>query len=203
MPILDRNDLKYNELGEVFAGQRYLPEYAEITRGGRGWSVQTATLFAPLVAIPTTVAILEVYNQPTSKMVMIIDTLFAVQVLATDVVQTFSIFAQVYTKAAPSLTALTIYSASGLAPYTPTVGTRVVTGVGTTVIANGWRPWGPVQAWALAAATPVNAWHTEINGRLLVPPGASLQLHVAGSLATASSFQVGASWYEANITAAT
>ena len=42
-----------------------------------------------------------------------------------------------------------------------------------------------------AAATPGNGWHAEVNGRLIVPPGASLCVTVAGSLATASSFQEG------------
>lgn len=201
MTLLEKKDLVFNDLGGLFAGERTLPEYAEASRAGNGWQVQTATLFAPLVAIPTTVAALEIYNQPTSGVALLIDTLYAMQVLSTAATQTYAIFAQVYTKAAPTLSALTVYSASGRTAYTPTVGTPIVTGVGTTVVANGWRPWGAAQAWGTAAATPGNAWHTEINGRILVPPGASLCLHVVGSLATASTFQVGASWYAAKIMA--
>ena len=203
MPLLDKNDLEFDGVGDLFAGARQLPEYTEATRAGNGWSCRTATLFAPDAAYPATTAALEIWNQTTSCMVMIVDTLFAVQILSTAATQTYAIFAQVYTKAAPTLTALSVYSASGRNPYTTTVGTRVVTGVGTTVIANGWRPWGNPQAWGTGAATPGNAWSAEINGRLIVPPGASLQIAVAGSLATASTFQAGASWYEAPLKAAT
>ena len=173
------------------------PDHMEITRLGGGWTAQTATLFAPLVAVPTTVAALELWNNTNNDMTMVIDTLFADQVLGTAATQTYAIFACVcIPKAVPTLTALTVNSLSGRGPYTSAVGSRVVTGVGTTVIAAGWRPWGDVQAWGTAAATPGNAWHVNVDGRLLVPPGCSLALHVVGSLATASTFQVGASWYE-------
>ena len=173
------------------------PAYAEASRLGIGWQCQTATLFAPLVAVPTTTAALELWNNTTSGMNMVVDTLFADQVLGTAATQTYAIFACVSVpKAVPTLTALAIHSTSGRSLITGSLGTRVVTGVGTTVVANGWRPWGNPQAWGTAAATPGNAWHAEINGRLLVPPGCALLLHVVGSLATASTFQVGASWYE-------
>lgn len=173
------------------------PPFFEMSRLGAGYQAQTATLFAPLTAIPTTTAALELWNNTTSGMTMAVDTLFASQILSTAATQTYAIYAQVTVpKAVPTVTALVIHSMSGRSPITSSAGTRVVTGVGTTVVANGWRPWGDTQAWGTAAATPGNSWHTEINGRLLVPPGCALTLHVTGSLATASTFQVGASWYE-------
>lgn len=169
------------------------PEYLETARRGDGWTVQTATLFAPLTAIPTTTAILELYNNG-SRLIVVRD-LFAMQVLATAVVQTFAIYAMVTTtKAVPSLTALSIHSTNGQNLITPTAAGELVTGVGTTVVANGWRPYGVVQAWGLAAATPGNSWSVDINGKIIVPPACSVCLHVAGSLATASSFQVGLSF---------
>ena len=191
--------LDANEKRELLIAQG-MPPYAEMTRKGEGWSVQTATLFAPLVAIPTTAAALEIYNNHSTAS-LIVDTLFASQVMATAVVQTFAIYACVSTrKAAPTNTALDLFSSNGRAKITTTASGEVITGIGTTVVANGWRPWGPPQAWALAAATPGNSWHVPIDGRLIVPPGAALLLHVMGSLATASSFQVGASWYKETVT---
>ena len=71
-----------------------LPHFAEIARRGTGFTVGTATLFAPLVAYPTTTAILEVYNNTTDKL-MVIGDLYASQILATAVVQTFAIYAMV------------------------------------------------------------------------------------------------------------
>ena len=173
------------------------PPFMEATRTGNGWSAQTATLFAPLVAVPSTVAALELWNNIASGMTMVISDLFADQILGTAATQTYAIFACVTTsKVVPTLTALAISSASGRTGYTSAVGTRVVTGVGTTVIANGWRPWGNPQAWGTAAATPGNAWNAAVDGKLIVPPGCSLVVHVVGSLATASTFQAGAAWFE-------
>lgn len=176
------------------------PPFTEIARRGEGYTVQTATLFAPLTAVPTTTAALEIYNNHPTK-AMIIGDLFADQILSTAATQTYAIYAQVTTlKAVPTLTALTLASLSGKTAVTPTASGEIVTGVGTTVIANGWRPWGSVQGWGTAAATPGNSWSAPVDGKLVIPKGASLCLHVVGSLATASTFQVGATFYMATMT---
>lgn len=190
--------LESNEFHELLVAQG-LPPYAEMTRKGGGWSMQTATLFAPLVAIPTTVAALEIYNN-MSKDSLIIDTLFASQVLSTAASQTYAIYACVSTtKAAPANTAIKMFSSSGRDVRETTAAGPIIAGIGTTVVANGWRPWGTVQAWGTATATPGNAWHVDIDGKLIVPPKRALLLHVVGALATASTFQVGASFYEADV----
>lgn len=199
----DGNDypLVANESKELIVAQG-LPPYTEMTRLGEGWTVQTSTLFAPLVAVPSTTAALELWNNTNSGVDLILDTVFADQILSTAATQTYAIYAMVTVpKAVPTLTALALNSMSGKAVLTSSVGAKVVTGVGTTVIANGWRPWGIAQAWGTAAATPGNAWHAEVNGRLIAPPGCSICLHVVGSLATASTFQVGASFYLADVSA--
>jgi hypothetical protein len=168
--------------------------YAETSRRGQSYTVGTATLFAPLVAYPTTTAALEVYNNHPTK-VMVISELYAAQILSTAASQTYAIFAMVTTtKAVPTLTALSVFSNSGKAVITPTASGEIVTGVGTTVIANGWRPWGPPQAWGTATATPGNAWSVPVDGKLIVPNGCSICIHVVGALATASTFQAGFSF---------
>ena len=180
--------------GNLLASQG-LPQYTEATRIGGGYHVMTATPFAPAAAVPTTTCKLEIFNNGSGSGAnsLVIDTLYAFQLLGTAATQTYAIWAQVYTKAAPTNTALTIASDSGRPDITS--GSSIITAVDTTVVAHGWRPWGNVQAWGTAAATPGNSWHAEVNGRLVVPPGAALCLSVVGSLATASTFHVGASWY--------
>lgn len=173
-----------------------IPPYAEMGRRRLGWTVGTSTLFAPLVAYPTTTAALEIYNNYETETALVVTDLYASQILSTAATQTYAIFAMVTTaKAVPSLTALSIFSMSGKALITPTAASEIVTGVGTTVVANGWRPWGDVQGWGTAAATPGNSWSADVEGKLVVPPGCSLCVHVVGSLATASTFQAGASFY--------
>lgn len=184
--------------GNVLMAQG-LPSYAEIMRQGDGWTVGTSTLFAPLVAYPTTTAALEVYNN--GSRVMVVSELYAAQILSTAATQTYSIFSMVTTaKAVPTLTALSVFSLSGKAIVTPTAAGEIVTGVGTTVVANGWRPYGSVQSWGTAAATPGNAWSVPVDGKLIVPPGCSVCVHVVGSLATASTFQAGLSFNWATMT---
>jgi hypothetical protein len=171
-----------------------LPPYAETNRRGDGWTVGTTTLFAPLVAYPSTVAALEVYNNGVRTMV--VSDLYAAQILSTAASQTYGLFAMITTqKAVPTLTALSVYSLSGKPLVTPTAAGEIVTGVGTTVVANGWRPWGPPQAWGTATATPGNAWSVPIDGKLIVPPACSICVHVVGALATASTFQAGLSFH--------
>jgi hypothetical protein len=181
------------DASQALLGSNSLPLYTEMMRQGDGWTVQTSTLFAPLVAIPTTTAALEVYNN--GDRALVVSDLFASQVLSTAATQTYAIYAMITTaKAVPTLTAMTMHSLSGKAAVVPTAASEVVTGIGTTVIANGWRPYGAVQAWGTAAATPGNAWSVPIDGKLIVAPNTSLCLHITGSLATASTFQVGCSF---------
>ncbi len=175
------------------------PPYTETTRQGKTYNVSTATAFAPVAAVPTTLAKLEIFNNTTGQaaMSMIVEDIFAFQLLSTAAVQTYGVWAMVTTqKAAPTNTALDIFSQSGLPKTTTTAASRVITAVDTTVVANGWRPYGPVQAWGLAAATPGNALVGSVDGRLIVPPLCSLCVVVIGSIGTASSFQCGASWAE-------
>ena len=172
-----------------------LPPFAEISRRGDGFTVGTTTLFAALVAVPTTTAILEVYNNSTDKL-MVVSDLYAIHVLSTAVVQGYGIYAMVTTsKAVPTLTALNLYSLSGKAIVVPTAASEIVTGVGTTVVDNGWRPYGNSPSFSLEAATPSMGWSANIDGRLVVPPRSSMCMHVAGSLATASAWQCGFSAY--------
>ncbi len=149
--------------------------------------------------MPTTTTALEIFNNTTgqSAVALVIEDIFAFQLLSTAAVQTYGVWAMVTTqKVAPTNTALSIFSQSGLPLQATTAASRIITAVNTTVVANGWRPYGVVQAWGLAAATPGNALVGPVDGRLIVPPLCSLCVTVVGSIATASSFTCGASWAE-------
>lgn len=191
--------LQSNQLNELLTAQG-LPAYTEMTRKGAGYTVKTATAFAPVAAVPTTTARLEIFNN-TSGTVLVVKDLFAFQLLSTAATQTYALWAMVTTaKAAPTNTALDLMSLSGKAKTTTTAAGAILTAVDTTVVDNGWRPYGSVQSWGTAAATPGNAWSAPVDGGLLVPYLSSLCIHVAGSIATASSFHCGASFYVAGIT---
>jgi hypothetical protein len=192
-----------NATGDLFVVQGTVPQYTEATRSGTGWNTQTATAFAAFAGVPTTTTRLEIFNntQGPGAVSLIIDGLWADQILATAVSWSAQIFAMVTTqKAIPTNTALDICSHSGRAKYTTTAAGRIVTAINTTVVENGWRPWGPPMAWGTAAATPGPSWSADVNGRLIVPPQASLCVAIMASVTTASAFQAGASWYEQPLT---
>lgn len=192
-------NISLNEGNEQIVAMGKLP-FAEMTRLGDGWTAQTATPFAPIAAVPSTTARLELFNNSSTRSMVVAD-LFAFQLLSTAATQTYSVWAQISTsKAAPTNTALVVASTCGKDAHTTTAGSPLLTGVDTTVVANGWRPYGNVQAWGTAAATPGNGWSAEVHGKLIVPPKRSLCIVVAGSIATASSFHCGATFYWDSVT---
>ena len=169
-------------------------QYTEITRGGEVWNAISAA-GTPLVVIPTTLCIAEYFNNTTDRVMEVMD-LFLFHLLGTAALHNLSLWAEVTPKkAAPSVaTSITIGSQSGKVPYTAIAGSDVVPAAGTTVIANGWRPWGMPGPGVVSTALPGEAWSVAVDGKLLVPPGCSLAITAVDALATASSVQVGASW---------
>ncbi len=172
------------------------PPYLEITRQGGHWNAISAA-GTPLVVIPTTLCILELFNNVNSGVHMVITDLFNFHLLGTAALHQQAIWAEVTPpKAIPSLSAIVIGSQSGRAPYTSTVGSHVVSAAGTTVVSAGWRPWGTAGSGVVSTALPGEAFSVPVDGKMIVPPGCSLALTVTDALATASSCQVGAAWVE-------
>jgi len=183
-----------NEVSEQLVAQG-LPSGTEMVRKGRAWGTMTVTAAAGIVVRPSTLAALELWNgYPTTNvgMSLIIDRLFFFNLVSTAVVEGFSGWAQVTTtKAAPSTASLAVRGNSGKQGY----GGSVINAIGTTVLDNGWFPWGNAYNKAAGGVVPFGAISAEINGRLIVPPGSSLCLHVVSSLA-GETFTMGAMWYE-------
>ena len=184
----------FDEAGNLLVAQGNAAPFTETTRQGL---TETAISAAgtPLVVIPTTLCIFELFNN-TSDEVMEIQDLFLLHLLGTTALHNLSLWACVVgEKAAPSLAAsITIGSQSGKPPVTATAASPVVPGAATTVIANGWRPWGQPGPGVVSTALPGEAFSAAVDGKLLVPPKRSLAITAVDALATASSVQVGASW---------
>jgi hypothetical protein len=182
-------------LGNQFVASGLTAPYFEATRQGGHWNVMGAA-GTPLVVIPTTLCITEIWNNVAYNQTLVITDLLGFHLLGTPVLHNPSIWATVMPPhAAPTLAAYAVGSQSGRYGYTTTATTRVVTAAGTTTVAQGWRPWGP--PWGvISTALPGEAWSVPVDGKLIIPPGASLALTVVDALATASSVQVGAAWLE-------
>jgi len=193
--VYQQSQFQANELSEQLVAQG-LPVGTEMVRKGRAWGTMTVTAAAGLVVRPSTLAAFELWNgQPSGGVSLVIDRLFAFNLVSTAVVEGFSIWAQVATvKAAPSSAALAIRGNSGKQGYSG----LAVNAIGTTVLDNGWFPWGNAYNKAAGGVVPFGAITAEVNGRLVVPPGCSLCLHVVASL-VGDTFTMGAMWYEEQI----
>lgn len=189
-----------NELNEQLVAMG-LPPYAEMTRKGERYSVQTATPFAAITALPTTTAKLEIVNAHASKS-MVVEEIWSWQLLGTAVVWSHTPWAQVGAAVYSANAALIAYSANGGTAITSAAsGTPFKTAVDQTVVAAGWRVFpGSTMNFGLAAATPGGANVGQVDGRLIVPPGKALHVAVTGSVNTASAFHCGAAWSWADIT---
>jgi hypothetical protein len=184
-----------NEQKDILVAQG-LPPYAEVTRSGAGWATMSTTAVAGLVVRPGTTAAFEIHNvTSTNGPSLIIDRLFFFNLVSTNVVESFSGWAQVTTtKAAPSDGSFVVRGGSGQA-----YGGKVIAAAGTTVVASGWFPWTQAVTKAAGGVVPHGCAVAEVSGRLIVPPGASLCLHVVSSL-VGQTFTQGASWYEKVLT---
>lgn len=192
-----QQSLALNEKGEqlVTGG---LPRGTEMVRKGNAWAVMSATAVAGLVVRPTTTAAFELWNgYPTGATgkSLVIDQVFAFNLVSTNVVEGFSLWAQVTAaKTAPSTDSLTVRGSSGKPYGGPNIAAR-----STTVIDSGWFPWTNAYQKGAGGVVPFGAVIGEVDGRLIVPPGCSLCLHMVSSL-TGQTFTFGARWYEEYLT---
>jgi hypothetical protein len=175
------------------------PTHEELVRQGQGWSVMNVLAIAALVVRPTTVAAVEIWNGHQTRS-LVIDRLFGFNLVSTAVNSAAGLWATVTRpKAAPSAGANVVpWGQTGKAYNGP-----VVVGLGTTIAdvpsnGNAWFPYGP-QYSAPNAAAPGGSWEAAINGRIIVPPQASLGIHVVGSI-VGDTYQCGAAWFERLLT---
>jgi len=177
-----------------------LPANTEATRAGYRWKTMTATPFAPIVVVPTTLANLEIVNN-TVGYNLVVDTIFIWQLLGTAAAWQITPWAQVGAAVYSGNTALVIYSGNGTTAVTSSATSFLKTAITQTVVAAGWEPFpGSTSSWGTAAATPGGANIGNVAGRLVVPFGKALHVAGTGSVATASSVNVGASGYLVPIT---
>jgi hypothetical protein len=122
---------------------------------------------------------------------MIVDRLFGFNLVSTNVIEGWSLWAAVTaSKSSPSSASLVVRGHSGKA-----YGGSVVNAIGTTVVDSGWFPWTNATSKGAGGVVPFGTQVVDVAGRLVVPPGSSLCIHVVSSL-VGQTFTVGASWYE-------
>lgn len=180
-------EMAVDPLGNQFTAFGDLP-YTELSRLGQGYSTMATAAVAGLVVRPSTTAALELWNGGTTSLV--VDRIFSFNLVASAIQGTYSVWAMVTTpKSAPSSAGIAISGDTG-----KNYSGGVITATSTTVVANGWFPYGTLP-FGLGTATPGGMVDGDIKGRIIVPPNCSLCLHTV-SQTTAWTFQNGAHWYE-------
>ena len=174
------------------------PPYADLVRRNNGWATMSTAAVAGLVVRPTTTAAFEIYNgYSAGGPSLIIDRLFWHNLVSTNVIESFTGWAQVSTPdrvaAAPTSGSFTVRGSSGNA-----YAGSVIAEASSTVVDSGWFPWGGFTKGA-GGVVPHGALSVNVEGRIIVQPGGSLSLHVVSSL-VGQTFTQGASWFEETIT---
>jgi hypothetical protein len=177
-----------------------LPPLTAITAAGNSYWASTTTAAAPVVAIPTTAALLGLWNgEPDTGKSYIIDSIFLVQVAITAAVQNVGLLVNISQAQIPTAIANTITPRplrAGL-PYRGAA--RVAVGItlnATDGVAANWMPMGltPSPSNTLQIGTVIDY---DVAGRIIIPPKNQLSLTALAGAATASSVQLGVRWHEA------
>ena len=190
-----------NERGEqLVAGG--IPPNAEETRKGNRYATMATAAVAALVVTPTGVAALEIYNNTGAvpfnggPATMVITRLFSHWLVqsTTALGSGAGIWAAVsLPKAGPTNAALAIASLAGKA----NLGLQVLTAASQTpgVSPSGtWFPYGNnLKHESAGAVVPGGQLEAVVEGRLIVPPGCSLYMHVVSGY-VADTFTSGAEW---------
>ena len=193
--VYAQSTIQLNERGEqlIAAG---LPAGAEMVRQGKAWATMSTSAVAGLVVRPTTTAAFEIFNGYASGgKSLIIDQLFYFNLVSTNVIESFSGWAQVTAAKATVTSGSFVVRGSSGKPY----GGPVIAAASTTVIDSGWFPWTNAFSKGAGGVVPHGAVIAEVGGRLIVPPQCSLCLHVVSSL-VGQTFTQGARWYEEQLT---
>ena len=177
-----------------------LPEYAEITRLGGGYSAMATAAVAALVVRPTTVAMPTLHNNesPSGK-TLIIDEAFAHNLVGT-ANSVYSIWLCLHPvgMAAPTNDITVRNSHSGKVGNGTT---KTIFDNGATVLNDGWFPWS-LSEHTVTITTPGGVIIAPVKGRLLVPPTAGISLHVVADVVGAT-FTAGFRWFEKVLTVVT
>lgn len=179
--------------------------YREIVRMGRAFFVNTAAAIGAVVAIPTTAVLFALYNnEPDGGRSYVIDWVGATNVVSTAVATQAQLIALVgqIREAIPADAALAIKKLNGVGSGNDTKARTILNATAlpaTTGLATNWFPLGQSVGKPGVAATPGYGLFSQVDGRIIVPPGRYFAMHVMGSV-VGETFLGYISWHEAQLT---
>lgn len=186
-----------NSARDVLVAQA-LPPLTELVRMGNSWVTQmlTANAVAPVTAVPTTAAMLQLYNgESAGGRSYIIDSVFSYAATSEGAADGFQIIGQI---AAPGAAAAPTAHASLQTNLSGKAGTSPCAVIGrsvTTATANKWFLIG--NCWLAASTTTFGMGaDIDVKGGIIIRPGGSLFLHTLAEAAAAATMVMGVRWHE-------
>jgi hypothetical protein len=194
----DEHQPLLTNLGHQLVAQG-VPNLTAITGRGNSYWARTATAAAPVTAIPTTAALIGLYNgEPDNGKSYIIDSVFVIQTAVTGAVHNVGILANISTAQITTAIANTIAPRCLRAGAAYRGNARVAVGITLNAddgVAANWMPigsTGPAQN-TLQIGTVVDV---DVKGGIIIPPKGQLSLSALAGAATATSIQIGVRWHE-------
>jgi hypothetical protein len=171
-----------------------LPLKAEYVRLGDSWSCQTATgsAFAPVAAMPTTLAVLALYNgNPNPGATLVIDAIWYMSLTSMAAASSATVIYQVSASAAALTDDAAQLINSPMGKVYSGLTKRAINV--TTMTANKWTAVGCGPA--SAAASIGYGVFCEINGGIQVRPGSTLGVNAVVGTAVGTAV-MGIAWHE-------
>ena len=186
--------LKASQGGIAFT----MPAQVLWTAKGYGFQTIATTAVAALVIRPSGVAAATLYNPATTGKNLVIERAMAHN-LVTGQTESGSIWLCVHPTSMDAITGNdgTAITARARTNGTAAGGSSTIFDKDETVIDNGWFPWGAENPGVthLDGGAPSAALIAEIDGRLVVPPGGAISIHVLATT-TADTYCCGFHWFE-------
>jgi len=194
-------DIEATQQGELLVAPG-AAQYMEIARQGNMFVARSTTATVSATALPTTTAGFGLYNsEADGGKSLIIDAIFALQITAHNILSHFTlIYVCGQTRVAALTDALierkTNANGGGGSVALCAAGGAILDAV--TGVAIGWMPIGPSVQAGVVSLAGLGLW-TEVNGRLIVPPGRQFGVNVMGADSTGT-WNCGVMWHEKQIT---
>lgn len=193
----DEKKLEVNQKGELLTAQGLLP-YAEMTRRYEGWSAISTAGAVSLVARPTTLANVTLWNgEPDGGKSYIIDRIFS-HILVSGAEQgrlSLWVCSHPIGTATPDTGVLAAAVNQKNGNRGGLYNGLSVFDIADTCIDQGWYPWGNSVDYELTGVLPGSALDVRVEGRLIVPPSAGISLQVVATV-NDNTCCCGLSWYE-------
>ncbi len=186
--------LKSTRAGALAVAQS-LPPFALLAATGNGAWAQATSAAAGTTTIPTTTARGTLWNGSTSKS-LIIDRIFANSEAYDAGVNFFFLWVCVHALVTAAITGdITIH---GLRSGDATYGGQALFDVDETVVNDGWFSVANSVETKESNAKGMSNIDYKMEGRIVLPPNGQMSIHV-GCNDSNPTFQVGCSWYEADL----